>query len=249
MSPDDAKSGPTLESVDITQSTIVIVDEPSGVQWLIPDANLRLLGQRETIEIAANLPLLGGSEKVNVDVAGRYTYAAGLLSLTASFDGLRPAAFASLAAALDPLKAIDASVKGVIEVNLVPDNLNSDAAWGSISLNIGAGTLALPEQWGGIVAMSGAELKATTSGGLDQIALEKLDVRITRNDGLSPVISASGRAINLRTAPDVDMKATIDAMTLQALKDLWPKAIALNTRNWIVQNLSGGTIKAVSRKT
>ncbi len=246
VSPDDAKSGPTLESVDITQSTIVIVDEPSGVQWLIPDANLRLLGQRETIEIAANLPLLGGSEKVNVDVAGRYTYAAGLLSLTASFDGLRPAAFASLAAALDPLKAIDASVKGVIEVNLVPDNLNSDAAWGSISLNIGTGTLALPEQWGGIVAMSGAELKATTSGGLDQIALEKLDVRITRNDGLSPVISASGRAINLRTAPDVDMKATIDAMTLQALKDLWPKAIALNTRNWIVQNLSGGTIKAVS---
>jgi Protein of unknown function/AsmA-like C-terminal region len=246
VSPDDAESGPALESVDITQTTIVVVDEPSGVQWLIPDANLRLLGQRETIEIAAKLPLLGGSEKVNVDVAGRYTYAAGLLSLTASFDGLRPAAFAGVAALLEPLKAIDAAVKGTVEVNLVPDNLNSDTAWGSISLSVGAGTLALPEQWGGTVAMSGAELKAATSGGLDQIALEKAEVRLIREDGLSPTISATGRANNLRTQPDVDIQAKIDALTLQALKDLWPTALAPNTRGWIVDNLNGGTIKGVT---
>jgi len=246
VSPDDAEGGPALESVEISQSTIVVVDQPSGVQWLIPDANLRLLGQRETIEIAASLPLLGGNEKVNVDVAGRYTYAAGLLSLTASFDGLRPAAFAAVDAALEPLKAIDADVKGTIEVNLLPDNLNSDTAWGSVSLSLGAGSLALPEQWGGLVAISGAELRAATSGGLDQIAVEKFEVRVVRTDGLSPVIAATGRALNLRTAPDVDVRASIDAMTLQALKDLWPKAVAPNTRDWIDANLNGGQIKAVN---
>jgi hypothetical protein len=247
VSPDDADSGPMLESVEVNQSTIVVVDQPSGVQWLIPDANLVLLGQRETIEIAGNLPLLGGAEKINVDLAGRYTYAAGLLSLTASFDGVRPAAFAAVAASLEPLKAVDAPVKGSIEVNVIPDNLTSEASWGDIVLNVGPGALTLPESLGGtVVPISGAEIKAATSGGLDQIALDKFELRLARNDGFSPVVTATGRAANMRTAPDVDVQARIDAMTLQALKDLWPTTVKTNTRSWIDANLNGGTIKNVT---
>jgi len=247
VSPDDAESGPMLESVEVTQSTIVVIDQPSGVQWLIPDANLRLLGQRETIEIAGNLPLVGGAEKINVDVAGRYTYAAGLLSLTASFDGVRPAAFAAVAASLEPLKAVDAAVKGSIEVNVIPDNLSSDASWGNIVLNVGPGALTLPADLGGaVVPIGGAEIRAATSGGLDQIALDKFELRIARTDGISPVITATGRAMNLRTAPDVDLQARIDAMTLQALKDLWPVTVKPNTRNWIDANLNGGAIRNVN---
>ena len=100
----------------------------------MPDANLRLLGQRETIEIAGNLPLIGGGETLSVDVAGRYTYAAGLLSMTASFNGLRLSSFANLAPELEVLKALDAPVKGSIEVNLVPDNLTSNTSWGNVAL-------------------------------------------------------------------------------------------------------------------
>jgi hypothetical protein len=248
VSPDDVDSGPMLESVEISQSTVAIVDELSGMQWLIPDANFRLLGQRETIEIAGNLPLQSGEERINLDVAGRYTYAAGLLSLTASFDGVRPAVFAGVAATLDPLKAIDALMKGTIEVNLIPDNLTSDASWGSVALELGAGTLSLPEDWGGQIKINGASLSAQTSGGLDQIALDTAEVRVVRDDGLSPTISAKGRATNLRTAPAVDLQAAMDALTLQALKDMWPKAIAPNTRSWIEKNLSNGKITNVTAK-
>jgi hypothetical protein len=246
VSPDDAEAGPALESVDITQSTIVVVDEPSGEQWLIPDANLRLLGQRESIEIAGNLPLIGGGTTVSVDIAGRYAYAAGLLSLTGSFSGLRPSAFAGMAAALEPLKALDVELKGSVEVNLVPDNIASQTAWGSIDLSAGPGALALPPEWGGNVAVSGGELKAAMSGGLDQVAVEKLELRVARDDGLSPTILATVRGLNLRTAPDIDVEARIDAMTLQALKDLWPATLVPNTRNWIVDNLNGGTIRNTS---
>lgn len=246
VSPDDADSGPALENVEITQSTIVIVDEQSGLQWLVPDANFRLLGQRETIEIAGNLPLIGGGTTVNVDVAGRYSYEAGLLSLTASFNGLRPAVFATLSPELERLKILDAELKGSIEVNIIPDNLTSTASWGSANIVAGEGTLNLPPEWGGTVPISGMTLMAASSGGLDQIAVEKFEIRTIRQDGLSPVIGAAAKATNLRTAPDVDVQATIDGLTLQGLKELWPLALAPNTRKWIVENLNGGTVKNVT---
>ncbi|MDX2142875.1 MAG: AsmA-like C-terminal domain-containing protein [Rhodospirillaceae bacterium] len=239
---------PSLESVDITGSTVVLVDEPSAQQWIAPDASLRLLGQSETMEIAATLPIVGSGATLTVDVAGRYTYAAGLLSLTASFDGVRPAAFAGLGEALAPMRAIDAPLKGSVEVNLIPDNLRSQVAWGRLDLTIGAGALALPPEWGGTVAVLGGELKAAMSGGLDQIAVENVSVRIAREGPGEPVptISAAARAVNLRSAPDIDIQARIDALSVQALKELWPDAVAPNTKSWIVRNLFEGTLSNVT---
>jgi hypothetical protein len=246
VSPDGENDGPALENVEINQTTIVLIDEQSGGQWLVPDANLRLLGQRESIEIAGNVPLVGGGTTVAVDVAGAYAYEAGVLSLTTSFKGLRPAAFSSLWPELGELKILDADLTGSIEVNLVPDNLASSAAWGKIDITAGPGKLMLPADQGGEVNISGAELKAATSGGLDQISVEKFEMRVVRKDGISPVISAAAKAVNMRTAPDIEVQASIDALTLQGLKDLWPTSLAPNTRDWIVRNLEGGTIKDVT---
>ncbi|MSO97979.1 MAG: hypothetical protein EXR11_07145 [Rhodospirillaceae bacterium] len=246
VSPDDAESGPALEGVDITDSTVVIVDELSSIQWLIPDASLRLLGQRETIEIAATLPVVGAGTTVSVDVAGRYTYEAGLLSLTASFNGLRPSVFAGLSPSLDVLKTLDAALKGRIDINIVPDNISAPATWGNFDITAGPGTLALPPEWGGAIAIDGASLKAAFSGGLDQIAVEKFNITIARTDGRSPVISATARAVNMRSAPRVDIQAKIDTLSLQALKDLWPQVIAPSTISWIRNNLADGVITNVT---
>jgi hypothetical protein len=243
--PDDPDSGTALENVEISQTTIVLIDEQSGVQWMVPDANFRLLAQRDGIDIAGNVPLVGSGTRISVDVAGRYTFDAGLLSMTASFKGLRPSAFAALWPDLAELKILDADLSGSIEANLVPDNLTSSAAWGKINIVAGAGKLMLPPEQGGEIAFSGAELKAATSGGFDQIAIEKFEIKVVRQDGLSPVISAVGKATNMRLAPDINVQATIDALTLQGLKDLWPQVLAPNTRNWIVDNLNHGNIKNV----
>ena len=243
VNPDDKSAGAALENVEISQTTIVLIDEQSGVQWLVPDANFRLLGQRDGIDIAGSVPLVGSGTRISVDVAGRYAFDAGILSMTASFKGLRPSAFSALWPDLAELKILETDLSGSIEANFVPDNLASSATWGKINIVAGAGKLMLPADQGGEIAISGAELKAATSGGLDQIAIEKFEVKVVRQDGLSPVIAAVGKAINMRTTPDINVQATIDGLTLQGLKDLWPQKLAPNTREWIVANLNNGNVK------
>ena len=229
-----------LDTVTIADTTLVLADEVSGRRWIVPAATLTFTRTTGNLELLATLPVVEEGRRWNVTARGRYIEATRKLQFDIDIDGFRPTRVARLAPQLAPFGMIDLPVSGKAQANFTL--IGNAAQLDDVTFDVKgeAGQLHLPAPINQAYPVRALALKGSASAGLDQITVEQLRVDLDRPGDPRPTLTISAEGTNLNSAPHVSVHASLPELSLAALKESWPEAVAPNTREWIVKNLDGG---------
>ncbi len=176
----------------------------------------------------------------NLTARGRYVEATHKLVFDLDIDGFRPTRVARLAKQLVPFGLIDLPVSGKASASFTL--MAGAARLDGITFDVKgeAGRLHLPAPAEQTYPVRSLALKGSASAGLDQITIYQLRLEFDRADAPRPTVTLSAEGTTLNSAPHVAVHATLPDLSLKALKEYWPAAMAPNTRDWIVKNLENG---------
>ncbi len=235
-----------LEKVEVEGGDLGFDEPVSGIHWSAPRVDLTLIKSGDGISISVNGPLVTGALAAQspdtqgeatagmVGLDGFYRPSAAALSGTLHWTGLRPPSFAPLApqlAALARFQFVSSGTAGFSYTGATGlSRLKLDASGGPGTVD------ATP--WTPSLRVAASAIKGTYLGGVDTLVLDSL-----RLDLGGPKIEVAGRASGLASAPRIDATARADAVPLAMLPALWPATLAPNPREWILGNVSGGTIR------
>ncbi|MCB2109106.1 MAG: hypothetical protein KDE14_15455 [Rhodobacteraceae bacterium] len=237
----------SLDSVEVRNSTLIFTDQKAGARWLVPNAELQFLRQSDDIQVGASLPILDGEKTIEIDLAGRYVYAARTLALTASFAGVRPAQLSAIAGLSPDIAMADVPLTGSVDTTLVFADNVPQLSFLTFDIASGPGRLSLPESIGGPRTISSGFARGSINSDFDQAAIERLTLTLDGIDG-QPELTMSGTATGLRASPTIDVSASVPSLTLSALAQLWPEGVKPNTLDWIKKNLSDGSLSGLSAR-
>jgi hypothetical protein len=229
-----------LDTVTIADTTLVLADEVSGQRWIAPAATLTFIRSAGNLELLATLPVIEEGRRWNLTARGRYVEATRQLVFDLDIDGFRPTRVARLAKQLLPFGLIDLPVSGKASARFTL--MNGVARLDDVTFDVKgeAGRLHLPAPAEQTYPVKSLALKGSASAGLDQIKIDQLRLEFDRADGPRPVVTVSAEGTTLNSAPHITVHATVPDLSLNALKEYWPAALAPNTRDWIVRNLDRG---------
>jgi len=187
------------------------------------------------------LSLTRGPRTVTADVSARRDPASGSVSASLQLANLEPALWADLSPALAPLGAARLPLSGTISGRLDAEGQPLALAF---DLAAGAGWLDLPALYPQPLALAGVTLKAAVERprlpAPDRLALEGLTIdfgggRLT----LAGTVAREGPA-GEQLALTGQVRA--EGLALDDLPRLWPAAIGTKARDWVVTNMSRGSI-------
>ncbi len=156
---------------------------------------------------------------------------------TARLAGLTPAALAGIAPALEPLKAAALPLSGMVEVAF---DSSLQPTSGKADLTAGRGHLLRPDLFEGPVPVESARLRL--HGDRDRVELDGLTAVLGEPGKPQPRVEASGTALRQGDRMAVEAQASASGMALDELRRYWPKVAGPNAREWVVTNLSHGTV-------
>jgi hypothetical protein len=229
-----------LDTVTIDNTTLVLVDEPTGKRWLAPDATLTFRRANGNLEVQAALPVIEEGRRWTLTARGRFIAPTHTLSIDVNLDGFRPARVADLAQQLVPLRTFDLLVSGTASATFTL--ARGAARLDAVQFDVKGedGKLHLPAPVDHDYPIKSLVLKGGAVAGLDSITIQELRVAFDRPGEASPVVTLTAEGRSLNTAPDIQIRATLPELTLAALKDFWPTDVKSGTRDWIAKNLSEG---------
>jgi uncharacterized protein YhdP len=224
-----------LQRVEILGADLLIEDQSLHHSWHAPQADLRFLRDRVGIQGHARIDLDLDGEPARISADGLYRSDQRVIDALASYGGLRPERFASLAPQLAPLAALQLPTGGSVGVTWSLDDglqaLRFDLAGG-------AGVIDASTQLGVSIPVASLALRGALTDKLSKVVLDE-----ARLDLGGPLVTLSGHAEDIATAAKVDLSARIDDLPVDQLKGLWPPSVAPNPRAWILTNLSHGRVR------
>jgi hypothetical protein len=230
-----------LDRIVIDGTTLVLVDEVSGQRWLVPDATLNFRRAGGELEINATLPVTEDGKRWEVTAQGRYAAATNILKVDINIEGFRPSRVAGLAPQLAPFGIIDLRVNGKASATATLDSSGARLKDLQFDVKGDEGQLRLPAPVNQSYPVRNVYLKGSAGADLDRIAIEQLHVELSRGRE-SPVITLTGEGKSLNSAPVFEANINMAALSLAALKEYWPEEVKPNTREWIANNLSAGSL-------
>lgn len=203
---------------------------------------LGLSGRGELVEtdggrdLRASLSLTAGGRTAGLELSGRQGPDKDGRA-TARLTGFTPAAVAGLAPLLEPLKAADLPLSGMVEVAFDP---SLQPTGGKADITAGRGQLLRPDLFEGPLPVESAQLRL--HGDLDRIELDGLSAVLGESGGPQPKVEASGTALRQGNRMAVEAQATARGVALDELHRYWPTVAGPNAREWVTRNLSHGTV-------
>lgn len=149
-----------LAEVRVVAAEMTVDDRQLGLSWRMPRADLTLRRDVDGIDGAGHLSVRLGETTTTVDGTVHYHSAAATTAVDLRFHGVAPSALAVLSAELAPAKRLAVPLDGRLTVRLDRTFAPTRAEF---RLSGGAGTLALPAQFGGDLAVR----SLAVAGGLD----------------------------------------------------------------------------------
>ncbi len=227
-----------LQMVEVVNGDLLMEDRSLGIEWRIPTADLSFLRSKKGIIGSARLDMVLLDEKVHFDADGLFRAADHALELTLSYGGLRPSLLAELAPQLKPLAMLHMPTGGSVGLRWSQAGGLSDLRF---DLAGGQGVIDLSDQLGVSWPVASLSLHGALHDGLKTVQID--EARVDFGGG---VLSLSGHADHL--GPDgapghLALDAKVEDLPVELLKGLWPPAAAPNPRQWILDNLSHGTVK------
>jgi len=227
-----------LNSVEIDQTTLVLVDEVSGQRWLVPDATMNFKRASGDVDIDASFPVIEEGRRWNFTAKGRYEAESGNLRVNLNVDGFRPARVAGLAAQLAPFGMIDLRLNGTAVATFAL--VSTGARLSDLQFDVRGqdGQIRMPAPVAQDYPVKAVSLKGNAGPDLDRITIENLRIELNHAGAAPIIVTGEGTALN--SAPVVDLNVAMASLEMSALKRYWPVAVKPNTRTWIDENLNGG---------
>lgn len=226
-----------LASVTIGVTALRVEDRRLGVAWRADQAEVRLFRHPGGgVDGRATAMMVLGDQRPALRAVFVLAPGGRAAHVTADLSKVTPKALAGLAPALAPLAALDAPLTVEGSADLAPD---PGVERFHLSARAGQGTIAAG---GGQVTLNRAE--AVIDGTPDDAALKDVTIEL-RPSPSGPVTTLRGSGQILRAAGRLGaaLHLTLDRAAFASLPGLWPPDIARPARQWMTQNITGGTAR------
>lgn len=234
-----------LSAVRMVDATADIIDYQLGAHWRVPRADVELLRSAHSrIDISAQLDVALPDGPTRLTVTGGVHGPSGMVDADVIFAGLRPAALAPFAAALEPLAALDLSLQGTTTV-VMQVHPRPKLHHATLEVTGGAGMLRLPAPLNTDYAVDGLSLRASATASAQTVLLDSLEILLARPEGAeaNPVARASATAGPAENGGYVaNLSFGVEGVPVDALSYLWPEPVAPHPREWVTERLSDGIV-------
>jgi hypothetical protein len=223
-----------LERVSVLDAVLTVDDEPSGLTWQAPDADL--IFDLDSAGIIGQITLSATAKDVaaHFDAITYYDRSTKLTTVSLGFSGLSPAELATLSPKAEDFAGVDLPLAGTVSFGMTPEG-GIDGADFDISAD--AGTITLPQVFPAPVSVVRFKVVGNVNASFDRLALQSFEV-VT--DGpqfnLKGVIEQSTAGVGVRA----DFHAV--NMPFNSLGDYWPEGVMSDGRSWILLNAKDGVI-------
>ncbi|MCF4164516.1 DUF3971 domain-containing protein [Zavarzinia compransoris] len=225
-----------LERLSLERARVVVEDEVTARRWIAGDANAEVRRDADgAVEIAVRADLASAGETVAIRALGRMAAGdGGGLSLDVEFAGLVPALFDAGGATLGPAAGIVMPLSGKLEATVGGDG---EIATVGFMLDAGEGGLDLPQLFPEGLTLDSIRLAGRYDGPAALVTLDALEV--TRGDFR---LEAAGSASLGPEGLGLDMEVRLPNAPIDDLGTVWPVAMSVNGRRWVMQNVRGGAL-------
>jgi hypothetical protein len=240
--PSDNTPMSALRRVRLTDARLRVTDAQLGRSWMAEIGSLALTRRDGGgIDLNGSGAVALETGRVGLRVNGSIDGATGRGSLSMTIPAIRPAALAGSAPILAPLAAVDAPASLTVDVQLHGLRIPTMAL---ARLRVGAGTIELGGQ--GRIALTSLDADLTldeTTLRLERAVLWPAPLDGRGAPGAPPRITARGEARLSDGRWLADARLGIDRLAVADLAQYWPTGIAQGARDWITENLTGGTVR------
>ena len=223
-----------LERVGVVDGALVVDDAREHIAWTAGIERMALVRAAPGLrgEGVVSISLDGQVHFLKVD--GAFDAASGGLAMTLAFDDVPAAGLARRFDSDSPLAGLTALITGRVSVGL--------AASGSVDrlgfeLSAGEGSFANAELMPGGVSFSALSLNGTASGGFADVRIEDMFIDLG-----GPSIGANAAIEMVDGTKRISAHAAVRDMPVDGLDPYWPEGLAANTRDWMLTNLTVGTL-------
>lgn len=237
----------TLRQVDLVEGRLTILDRQLGLAWRLEEIDISLLRTaRGAVQAdgTATLMLPDHGAGMPVRISGRAEGDGPVLEGRLSLPALEPARIAALMPALAPLALFDAPVSLNLSGRF---DGGQPTAEPQLHLQLEAGAGSFTDR-GRKLAFAGLRLDATgtptalTLNAL-RLALPAVDRRPGQPQSRPPVIDATGQALLRDSRWRARLNLKLDQLAAADIGAYWPPDLVRGARGWIVENLTGGTLR------
>jgi hypothetical protein len=232
---DAAKPGRRLQIFAIKDADVMVEDRALGTSWHAPDADIAIHRVADGLVAEGRLMLDLAGEPGAVQVSAKYRKADETAEAEVRIADIRPAVLARLGDPLAQLAIIDMPLSGSVRFQVAGSGGLSALSFDLVG---GAGSLQLPPPLAAAHKVAGAALRGTFSEGMKRLDLTELSVDLG-----GPTLTLSAVADGLGGETVVKAEATLRDVPMERVHDLWPKGLADNARDWVLPNLSRGTVR------
>ncbi len=223
-----------LTRVSILDADLALEDRRLGVTWRAQQANLLLW--REASGVRGDLRLgseLGG-RLTRLVATGHFDRETRGVTLEAHITDLVPAGLASLAEVFAPLQGFTVPVDGVITLAASSDGRVEQLGF---DLRGGKGEVVLPQ-----LAMPPVVVRSFTVRGAATDDFQRIRFDAAQLETADFTATAAGTLDVTAAGIGIALEASVPTLRTDALPRYWPAATAVNARDWVLSNISGGNL-------
>lgn len=233
--PDPDRSLGYLQRLSMTEASIEIVDEASGQTWTGRDAEISLLrdaaGLRAEVSATADL----GPRPTSLTASGVFRVDTARLDVSVRLGDFDPATLAAFDTTLEPLRGIHVPLSGTVDVNFDPEFRIAGARFNFSGMGgrLAAGSFDVPRD----IPVRRVALRGSLPDGTRTVVVDEFTLDLN-----GPTVSLVARLTGLGERAHAEGSATARDVPTNELRNIWPRDLGKNARDWIVANLSAGGV-------
>lgn len=237
-----------LDSVEVSEGELTLVDRPSGRTWRVPDIDLRVWPEGAGLAARSSGALEVDAAHVPVTLDAVYRRAPDGVDAEIHFRGLDPSAFAAASGAPETPPSATAALAAGVRLPLDGTlRLTLDSALAPVHARLelagGSGVLAASGLPGGSVEVKAIGAALELDPGANALRLDDLALDLG-----GPAVHVRGRLAGLHGTGTVEAEITLARLPTGALPRYWPEAVAAAARQWVTANVSGGEVRTLEAR-
>ena len=221
-----------LERVVVTGAEIVFEDRQKSLYWRAPNAELVLARDEEGVLGEAAVEIDAGGHKAVVNLRALFSREDRSFTVSANFDGVRPAVFAPLDSALQSLAQVDLALSGTVDAQF---SARGELEAMTVNVASGAGVIGDLGVFDVLQSVRRAALRGEFNVARGTLRVDSLTI-----DFGGPTVDLKGEGAISAGHVSFAANLSVDRLATSDLAGFWPAAMSPGGRSWAIANIEGG---------
>ncbi len=221
-----------LERVVVTGAEIIFEDRQKSLYWRAPNAEVVLARDEEGVLGEAAVEIDAGGHKAVVNLRALFSREDRSFTVSANFDGVRPAVFAPLDPVLQSLAQVDLALAGTVDAQF-----SARGELEAMTVNVASGPGTIGDL--GVFDASQAVRRTALRGDFN-VARGTLRVDSLAIDFDGPKVDLKGEGAISAGHVSFAANLSVDRLAATDLPRFWPAAMSPGGRDWAIANIEGG---------